>query len=59
MYNEYIMPAMTYGSETWKLTKSLENKLRNTQISIERTMVMITPSDHHREQTKIKDIIGD
>ena len=27
MYNQYVIPAMIYGYETWKLTKQTKNSL--------------------------------
>ena len=62
VYNECIIPAMTYGCETWKLTKALENKLRVAQRSMERAMLGITLRERKRttwirEQTKVRDII--
>jgi len=33
-----IVPALSYGSQTWSLSKSLEKKLQVTQNSMERTM---------------------
>ncbi len=29
VYNQRILPVLTYGSETWRLTKELERKLRS------------------------------
>ena len=62
VYNQCVIPAMTYGSETWKLTKSLENKLVSAQRAMERSVLGITLRDKRRstwvrEQTKVKDII--
>ena len=36
VYNQCVKPAMTYGYETWKLTKRTENLLRIAQRSMER-----------------------
>lgn len=30
VYNHCILPALTYGAETWSITKQLEKKLRTT-----------------------------
>ena len=62
VYNACIIPAMTYGCETWKLTKALVNKLRVAQRAMERAMLGITLRDKKRttwirEQTKVRDII--
>ena len=35
--NEYIMAAMTYGAETWTLTKQAQNKLASAQTTMERS----------------------
>ena len=53
---------MTYGSETWTLTKPLERKLRSAQRGMERLMLGVTIMDKKnckwiREQTKVDDII--
>ena len=44
VYNQCVIPAMTYGCETWKLTKRTENLLRIAQ----RAMLGITMRDRHR-----------
>ncbi len=36
VYNQCILPVLTYGSETWRLTKELERKLRSAQRGMER-----------------------
>ena len=53
---------MTYGCETWKLTKRTENLLRIAQRAIERAMLGITMRDRHRStwtraKTGLKDIV--
>jgi len=53
---------MTYGCETWKLTKQAENLLRVAQKAMERAMLGITLRDRKRstwirEKTIVKDII--
>ena len=53
---------MTYGCETWKLTKQAENSLRVAQRAMERAMLGITLRDRKRstwirEKTKVKDIV--
>ena len=62
IYNQCVIPAMTYGCETWKLTKQAENLLRVAQKAMERAMLGITLRDRKRstwirEKTKVKDII--
>ena len=36
MYNSCVLPAMTYGAETWTLTKQAQNKLAAAQTKMER-----------------------
>ena len=53
---------MTYGAETWTLTKHAQNKLAAAQTKMERSMLNITYKDRRtniwvRERTKLIDII--
>ena len=53
---------MTYGCETWKLTKRSENLLRIAQRAMERAMLGITLRDRKRSswirsKTRVRDII--
>ena len=53
---------MTYGCETWKLTKRTENLLRTAQRAMERAMLGITIRDMKssmwiRRKTRVRDII--
>ena len=62
VFNQCVLPVMTYGSETWTLTKPLERKLRSAQRGMERLMLGVTIMDKKnckwiREQTKVDDII--
>ncbi len=62
VYNECVLPAMAYGTETWTLTKQAQNKLAASQTKIERSMLNITYKDRRtniwvRERTKLIDII--
>ena len=57
-----ILPAMTYGAETWALTKHQEKKLAVAQRSMERLLLNITKRDKIRNEiirckTGEKDII--
>ncbi len=45
VYNQCILPVLTYGSETWRLTKELERNLRSAQRGMERKMLGITWRD--------------
>lgn len=53
---------MTYGAETWGLTKLLERKLRSAQQNMARKMPRVTLRDTKatawiREQTCVEDIL--
>ena len=41
-YNSCVLPAMTYGAETWFLTKQAHKKLAAAQTKMERSMLNIT-----------------
>ena len=45
VYNSCVLPAMTYGAETWTLTKQAQNKLAAAQTKMERSMLTITYTD--------------
>ena len=54
---------MTYGAETWTLTKQAQNKLAAAQTKMERSMLNITYKDRKtslwvRKQTKVIDVIS-
>ena len=58
VYNSCVLPAMTYGAETWTLTKLAQNKLAATQTKMERSMLNITYKDRRtniwvRERKKL------
>src|SRR5215469_3771925 len=62
MFDECILPVITYGAETWALTEILEEKLRVAQRRMERAMLGITIKDRRRNewirsQTKVKDVV--
>ena len=62
MYNQCVLPTMTYGAQTWTTTKQLENKLQVEQRAMKRKMLHIILRDKIkntdiRRQTKVKDII--
>ena len=62
VYNSCVLPDMTYGAETWTLTKQAQNKLAAAQTKMERSMLNITYKDRMtniwvRERTKLIDII--
>ena len=63
VYNSCVLPAMTYGTETWTLTNQAQNKLAAAQTKMERSMLNITHKDRKtniwvREKTKVIDIIS-
>ena len=41
VYNSCVLPAMTYGAETWTLTKQAQNKLAAAHTKMERSMLNI------------------
>ena len=62
VFNEYILPVMTYGCETWALNKGMIDKLAVAQQKMERIMLGITLRDQKRsnwitQQTGVADII--
>ena len=62
VYNSCVLPAMTYGAETWTLTKQAQKKLAAAQTKMEGIMLNITYKDRRtniwvRERTKLIDII--
>lgn len=62
IYNQCVLPAMTYGAETWRLTEQLENKLRSAQRATEREIIGVTLMAWKRafwirERTRAEDII--
>ena len=42
VYNSCVLSAMTYGAETWTLTKQAQNKLAAAQTKMERSTLNIT-----------------
>ena len=54
VYNCCVLPAMTYGAETWTLTKQAQNKLAAAQTKMERSMLNITYKDQHLGQGEDK-----
>lgn len=59
VYNACILPCLTYGSQTWTLTKTLANKLSVCQNSIERSVIGVNRRDrvkitHIKNRTQFK-----
>ena len=57
VFNEYVLPVMTYGSETWALTTAQMDALAVAQTKIERIMLAspfatrdITPGSGSRQE---------
>ncbi|PIK46927.1 endonuclease-reverse transcriptase [Apostichopus japonicus] len=61
LFNQCVLPAMTYGCETWTLTKMMEKKLQTTQRSMARMMLAVSKREKTniwiRHKTKVKDVI--
>ena len=62
VHNEYVLPVMMYGIETWALKKAHMELLSAAQRKMERIMLGITLRDHKRNtwkrhQTGVIDII--
>ncbi len=62
VYNQCVLPILTYGSKTWHLTKEQERKLRSARRGMERKMLGITRRHRKRatfirEQTKVGDTL--
>lgn len=61
LFNQCVLPTMTYGAETWTLTQKTVHKMRVAQRAMERTMLGIRLQDRVRNteirrRTKVKDI---
>ncbi len=62
MFKQCVLLVLTYGSETERLTKEQERKLRSSQRGMERKILGVIWRDRKRktwirEQTKIEDIL--
>jgi hypothetical protein len=62
VFNQCIMPVLSYGSETWSTTKRLETKLQVTQRAMERIIVGVSKRDkitniNLRKMTGLYDIV--
>ena len=51
VFNQCIIPTITYGAETWTLTAKMERKLQAEQHNMERNMLGITYKDKTGRQT--------
>ena len=62
VFNQCIIPTMTYGCQTWTLTKDIVNKMVVSQRKMERKMLGIKqidriPNSTIRDKTKVDDIL--
>ena len=62
IFNQRVLPTMTYGCETWNITTFLEQKLVTAQHAMDRKILHITLHDKVknsiiRSKTKVKDIL--
>ena len=62
VFNQCVLPAMTYGCQTWPLTKTLEKKLETRQRAMERKMLNVRFKDRIRntiirQRTRGTDIV--
>ena len=62
LFDQCILPVLTYGAETWVLTKEIINKRQVAQRKLERKLVLTTLRDRKtntwpREQSKVTDAV--
>lgn len=62
IYDQCILPVLTYGAETWVFTKEILQKLQVAQRAVERKLVGVTLRDRKRnqwlrQQSKVTDVI--
>ena len=62
VFNQCVLPAMTYGCQTWSLTKALVKKLETSQRAMERRMLNVKLTDRirnttTRQRTRVTDIV--
>ncbi|KAG7307782.1 hypothetical protein JYU34_006375 [Plutella xylostella] len=61
VFNQCVLPTLTYGAETWTLTKTGMHKIKVAQRAMERTMLGISlvdriPNVEIRRRTKVEDV---
>lgn len=61
LYNTCVLPVLTYGCQTWALTKTQRKKLETCQTAMERSMLNLRKSDRIRNKvirnrTKIQNV---
>ena len=62
VYNSCVLPAMTYGAETWTLTIQEKNNLAAAQIKMKRSLLNITYRERKtniwvKEKTQVTNVI--
>ena len=62
VFNQCVLPAVTYGCQTWSLTKALVKKLETSQRAMERRMLNVKLKDRIRntsirQRTRLTDIV--
>ena len=61
-FNQCVLPAITYGCQTWSLTKALVKKLETSQPAMERRMLNVKLEDRirnttFRQRTRVTEIV--
>ena len=62
VFDQCILPVMTYGCKTWNLSSKIAQELKAAQRGMERCMLGISKRDRQRNkeikaQTKVSDIV--
>ena len=62
VFNQCVLPAVTYGCQTWSLTKALVKKLETSQRAMKRRMLNVKLKDRIRnttirQRTRVTDIV--
>jgi hypothetical protein len=57
LFNSTVLPAMSYGSKTWSLTKADETRLAVAERAMERRMLKISIRDKIKNET-IREMLG-
>ncbi|EFO97114.1 hypothetical protein CRE_30476 [Caenorhabditis remanei] len=56
LFDSIVLPALTYGSETWTFTKALSERVRITHAALERKLVGITLTEQREKNLHREDI---
>ena len=62
VFDQCVLPSMTYGCQTWSLSKAMGQKLRTAQRAMERKMLNLKikdkiPYTEIRKRTRVQDIV--